>query len=1560
MLAAATVIALPEIIRRAAIAGLGAATGRTVALASVDVSLRQRRIALRGLSITDRDGQPLASLDRVEARLRSRDLLRGHLHLVDVVADRPTVRIVRTGPAEFNVSDLFGGEKKRGGGMLAVTVDRFALDGGTVVVEDRTLNPARTWRIDAMRAEARDVSSVAGARPGVATLNAVAAGSPIALWVTDLRLDPLRLHATVSARDIDATLVGIYLPPASPLTPTAGVVNIAGTVRHDAASGSRIGFDVGFANVELHRPGQSHPFVLAPAVRLTVETLDVRAGVIDLGRLTLGAERVTLQDAGKRRWTADGIAIDVLNASSNRQATPGTATARATFAGASASVWVTNFRLAPVELHATTIVRNVDAGLLKVYLPPDRPVQPERGVVNASMQLDHDAKSGTRMTIDAGFRNVDLRLPAQSVTAESLRLLVEDVRLATGVVTVGRVGLTGELVTIEDRTVKPAHKWPVRNLAVEATRLSSRREDTQGVATLRATVAGAPVSVWATRVRIEPLALHATVMLRQIDVAVVRPYLPAHVPVELERGVVDASLRVDLARDEGVRVDLDARLTGMAARSREADGPRLQMSEMRVTVAEARRKGEQSSVGRFELQGRGSITGLRPGPPKLELERWHVAAEDLTWPVRAPARLEVSAKAVDRSEVSARGTVQLTKPLPEIAWSADVEAELTSINLEQFAGLAPATQGLSGRVRGTFAGTVAWAGTLTARMRGDASASRLALVEDGRTLVSARRVQAAAVDVQWPERVAVQQIRLTQPGIRLERNRQGALSLATRFAGTTTTTTPSPPATGDAPRRSGPEIAVAEVVVEAGNVSFADRLAFEPVLIDLPRVDATLRDLTWPARGPARIKLDAAMMLGGTVAVEGTVVAEPASVDLNIDVKGIEAASIQAYAPFRARVRGRLDARLTVSGPLTPALRLTAKGEAAMRNVTIGDAQRTLLTVAGIEVTGIDAVWPERVNVDAVRVRRSWALIERTPDGEFALRRLFEAKPAMASTPAAKAPVAAAPAAPPEFHIREAVFEDGAVTVSDAIVTPPARFDVSGSRLVVQDFVWPSTRPMKLHLTSPAPGGGKLDIAGTFALDPVRLDMRAVLDGVALAPAQPYLPIEGLVTGRVTGDLAFKMAAEPLAVSVTGQARVQRFRLSDGDRPVITVGRVETTGIDVDWPKRIAVQSVRFARPRLLIERDAEGDFAIQRLVTPRREPAAAAVPSTPGESAAPSAVPAELTIDVGQLKFERASARFVDHGTRPAYAEELNDVEIAITGLTTAPNRPVRFATTGVMPGGASLKVTGEGTAGDRPVLDLDVTLRDIVVPRANPYLDKYTSWTATRGRLSVSAKYHLEGTRLDARHDIVVAQLDVEKSEADDEVERRLGMPLGFLVAVMKNARGEIRLSLPVSGDVGTGTYEFREAVWGAVRAAMLRLVALPFSRIGSIFVSEDSKLTGLTIAPVTFEAGTTRRTPGTDGHLERVAAFLRDTPSANVALTPILTAADVEALKSSAAPASTEPTPADAVRALAAGRLDAVRDAILKAASIDPTRITAPRRRTPLVETVGVGRVEFDLRP
>src|SRR5262249_40645001 len=110
----------------------------------------------------------------------------------------------------------------------------------------------------------------------------------------------------------------------------------------------------------------------------------------------------------------------------------------------------------------------------------------------------------------------------------------------------------------------------------------------------------------------------------------------------------------------------------------------------------------------------------------------------------------------------------------------------------------------------------------------------------------------------------------------------------------------------------------------------------------------------------------------------------------------------------------------------------------------------------------------------------------------------------------------------------------------------------------------------------------------------------------------------------------------------------------------------------------------------------------------------------------------------------------------------------------------------------------------------------------------------------------------------------------------------------------KGVIKLNLPVHGKLSSPEFEYSEAVWAALRNLTIRLVALPFSLVGKLFFTEDSRIESLQVDPVTFQTARPLPDKGGAEQLGHLEQFLRDTPGVRLRMRPVTTVADVTALR------------------------------------------------------------------
>jgi hypothetical protein len=889
--------------------------------------------------------------------------------------------------------------------------------------------------------------------------------------------------------------------------------------------------------------------------------------------------------------------------------------------------------------------------------------------------------------------------------------------------------------------------------------------------------------------------------------------------------------------------------------------------------------------------------------------------------------------------------------------------------------------------------------------------------------VDAGRIDAVAEDVTWPSRGPAR-VRLAADALGGRVSLLGTVDTGPRPSNLTVTARGLdlaavqpwlPPAAGRVRGAADADVTFALVLqplsLEARGTVSSRQLTWTDGVkppLGLARLRVTGEDVTWPSRGPARVRV-ATDVASGRVRASGTVDLASRRADLAVRLTTVDLAVVEPWLPIVGRVRGAADGDVQVALGLEP-FSLELRGRVGAADLAFLEGSRPLLTVKRVDATGVDLAWPARLSIDRLRVDTPWAEVARTPAGELSLRALFRRRPGQPA-PAAAATAGGGPVAGMQLTLREAVFDNGGARIIDDAVEPAARFDIAGSRLALRNLTWPARGAAAVDMSTPMPGGGTLKARGTFSIEPTRLVLDAELDQVDMAPARPYLPFDARVAGKLTGRAKVSGTfGETIRLVIDGDAGVDRPRVGDLERRLATANRIELTGFRYSYPTSIRIRELTVRKPWLLVERNSDGSFELAQLFERKAAvpaPPAAPTAAAPAASSAPASRrqrPARVRVLVEKLVLDDGFVRYVDRTTDPAYAEELSQVRLLGENLGTTPTRqgaaPRRGTVDlrGTFPTGTPLAV--RGTIGSYPgplYIDVTVDVTRFPMPRLNPYLDRLSSWVARQGTVTATLGYKIDGDELDAVNQVVVEGLELEPGGRGNEFTQRTGLPLSTLVSLLKDRQGVIKLTVPVHGRLSAPDFQYSEAVWAAVRNLAIRLVALPFSLVGKLLFTEDSRIEAVQIDPVTFVTASAAPDQAGARLLANLARFLQDRPEIRLRLRPVTTVADVTALRRRALdsrlatpgadeaarraaaiglytelfprrqpPTSDEalfdelaretPTPPRALRTLSTERVAAVHDALVRA-GVAPDRLQRLESRT-AVAGEGTPRVEFEI--
>jgi uncharacterized protein DUF748 len=582
----------------------------------------------------------------------------------------------------------------------------------------------------------------------------------------------------------------------------------------------------------------------------------------------------------------------------------------------------------------------------------------------------------------------------------------------------------------------------------------------------------------------------------------------------------------------------------------------------------------------------------------------------------------------------------------------------------------------------------------------------------------------------------------------------------------------------------------------------------------------------------------------------------------------------------------------------------------------------------------------------------------------------------------------------------------GAPTIVDSTVSPPRSLALRSLRLTVENVAWPPSGTARTALAAELPESGTVAVNGTIELASYTMDLAVEARDVALAAYRRFLPVDVPLTGRAVATLRVKSVLNELPkVAVTGTAGATRLAVGPGARPPLAVEAVEIAGLEADWPERVRIARVAFRKPSALLEREKDGSFPLRTMLTPKAASAQKASATTPAETASTSAAPVpakRLALEIGIFSIADGDVRFVDRTTVPFYSEEIGKLTINVRNLKNAPDARADVVVQGIVGTAGAVELKGQVAPFGEPFyLDVAGELRDFAIPRANPYLKHFMDWVAGSGRLSTKVHYRVVGDQLEASNDIVVERLNVERA-AGAEADKKIGIPLGLAVAIMKDTRGDIRLSVPVGGKLSAPEFSFGEAIATVIKNVMVKVVTAPFRAIGKIFSKGDT-VESVAIDPVVFEPGNATLTPEVQKQLGRVADFMRATPQVKLTLQPVVGDRDLAALRARAATAKIQrvqreekladfdaaaarvfkttfpdkPVPKatdEIVTALAEGetvadeeraalisrRLDVVRKALAEETGVELDRLQTAAPPTTAEAKSGDGRIEFGLNP
>ena len=482
--------------------------------------------------------------------------------------------------------------------------------------------------------------------------------------------------------------------------------------------------------------------------------------------------------------------------------------------------------------------------------------------------------------------------------------------------------------------------------------------------------------------------------------------------------------------------------------------------------------------------------------------------------------------------------------------------------------------------------------------------SEVQLAQGGASLVSVQRAELAGVDIDLPgQSFKAASLQLGQPRARVERD-AGKRWMHERWL---VARDLAPTAASDTPAAPPWAVAINEVVLDGGALSFSDQAGAKPVAFEVTAANARLGALVLGGQKrvaqamplSASLRLATGRLPPGRLDFKGSLGLKP------LQAKGqlaVERLPVQAFEPYfagalnidllraDASFKGRVHYRQTAAGP-----QAEVAGDAALESFsanTLAPAEELLawksLNVRGLKVV-LEPARPTQVDVRETVLSDFFARVIVLPDGRINLQDLVRpavpvagAKAADASASAASVdatkkiavdarqanengmkglknpviaaitpPAAAAASGPkPVINFGPISLLNGQVRFSDRFVKPNYSADLSELTGTLSAFSSVGPTMADLELRGKAEGSASLEIIGKLnpLATPLALDITGKVRDLELPPLSPYAikyAGYGIERGKMSVDVNYVVLPDG---QLTAKNKLVLNQLSFGDK----------------------------------------------------------------------------------------------------------------------------------------------------------------------------------------------------------------------------------------------------------------------------------------------------------------------------------------------------------------------------------------------------------------------------
>ena len=231
------------------------------------------------------------------------------------------------------------------------------------------------------------------------------------------------------------------------------------------------------------------------------------------------------------------------------------------------------------------------------------------------------------------------------------------------------------------------------------------------------------------------------------------------------------------------------------------------------------------------------------------------------------------------------------------------------------------------------------------------------------------------------------------------------------------------------------------------------------------------------------------------------------------------------------------------------------------------------------------------------------------------------------------------------------------------------------------------------------------------------------------------------------------------------------------------------------------------------------------------------------------------MPVRIRQVRIDGGTMDFADNFIKPNFAARIEQLSGTMTGLSSDPASHAQIDLKGQVDKFSPVTISGEVQPFSyERYTNVDLRFENISLPIFNPYSGQIAGYSIAKGKLTTDLHYLIENRKLDAKHHIVIDQLEWGEATA---AKGEATLPVKFATVLLRDKDGVIDLDIPVSGTLDDPTFRIGPIVWHIIKNLIVKAVTAPFALLGALFSgAEEAQHVGFAPGSASLDPATVER--------------------------------------------------------------------------------------------------------